>query len=183
MNYKLVCIGFLMGFGGVSNAQSLGGSFTWADNGHTYESWSTANGISYQDALAFASTRGGTLATITSENEKNAVLSNLGGILPSSSYLGAQQPSSEANPSANWTWATGEAWSYTNWSSGEPNDFNGATSEQNLEMYTDGTWNDIGDNTGGFNSGFLVEVVPEPSSAVALLALGGMLLARRRRAK
>lgn len=182
MNYKLAWLGALAGLGCLSNGQSLVGSFTWSGNGHVYEAWNAANGISYQDAAAFSVTRGGTLATITSDGERDAVLANLGAVLPSTAYLGAQQASTETDPTVGWAWVTGEAWSYTNWNAGEPNDFNGSASEQNLEMYPTGLWNDIGDNSSGFNTGLLVEIVPEPSSSVGLLALGGLFFARRKRA-
>lgn len=178
MNSKSLLVILLTGVGSIAFGQTLLGSFTWSNNGHTYESWSAANGISYQDAQAFALSRGGTLATMTSADETNAVLANLGSVLPSSSYLGAQQPSTETDPLANWHWVTGETWSYTNWSSGEPNDFNGSASEQNLEMYTDGTWNDIGDNMNGFNNGLLVETVPEPASMLVICGLTIALLKR-----
>ena len=178
---KIFCISLFIGLGGFSFGQSLGGSFIWSNNGHIYESWSAPNGISYQDAKVFALGRGGTLATITSADEQNAIVSNLGAVLPSTSYLGAQQPLTNTDPVADWAWVTGETWSYTNWNGGEPNDFNGPGSEQNLEMFNTGLWNDIGDNASGFNGGFLVEVVPEPSSVVAISLIGLGFLARKRR--
>ena len=180
MNFKLSSIGIFLTIGAVAHGQVLLGSFTWSGNGHVYEAWGAANGISYQDAAVFAGTRGGTLATITSQSEDDAVIANLGGVMASTSYLGAQQSPNETDPSGGWNWVTGESWSYTNWASGEPNDFNGSASEQFLEMYTNGTWNDIGDNSSGFNNGFLVEAVPEPSSMLALGIFGGFLLKRRK---
>lgn len=165
---------------GVAHSQTLVGSFTWADNGHLYELYSTS-GISYDDAAAFARTNGGYLATITSADENTAVTSNLGGLLNLTAYLGAAQPASETDVNANWSWITGEAWSYAPWAGGEPNDFNGPASEQFLEMYADGSWNDIGQNSDGYNFDFIVETVPEPSALVACSLAAAALLKRRRR--
>ena len=63
----------------------------------------------------------------------------------------------------------------------QPNDFFGVASEQYLEIYTDGLWNDIGDNSAGFNNGFVVESVPEPVSVATLAVVGAALLRRRMR--
>jgi hypothetical protein len=46
-------------------------------------------------------------------------------------------------PADDWHWATGEEWSYTNWRSGEPNDYLGQN-ECCLELSGyDKTWNDV----------------------------------------
>lgn len=161
-----------------SQSQTLLGSFTWSVNGHTYEAWGEPNGISYTDAASFAGGRGGTLATFTSIEENAAVIDNLGGVMATTSYLGGTQPLTETDPSANWSWVTGEAWSFTNWNGGEPNDFYGPASEQFLEVYANGSWNDIVENGTGYNTGFLVEIVPEPSSLI-LVGLTGLALRKR----
>lgn len=78
--------------------QAVSGTFTWPQ------------------AKADAESRGGHLATITSQAEFDYVRSL--GVLPSEGYwLGATD---EANPGV-WVWVTGEPWSFTAWASGEPN--------------------------------------------------------------
>jgi len=49
-------------------------------------------------------------------------------------------------------WVTGEPLSYSNWASGEPNDYNG--NEDWVEMYDNGTWNDMLNN---YSSRFVIE--------------------------
>jgi len=176
---KLILVTLTLG-ASVAHAQTLLGSFTWSDNGHLYELYSSA-GIGYNDAAAFATGKGGYLATIVSADEKDAVTSALGGLVPFTAYLGGSQPVNETDPNGSWSWTTGETWSYTNWGPGEPNDFNGPASEQFLQMYSDGTWNDIGENISGYNQGFMVETVPEPSIAATALGLLGLLARRKSR--
>lgn len=163
-----------------ADAQNLLGSFVWSGNGHSYSVYAMDGGIAYDDAATYATSTGGYLATVTSADENDAITANLGGLIPYTAYLGAQQPVNETDPSANWEWVTGEAWSYTSWNTGEPNDFNGPASEQYLEIYGDGTWNDIGQNFSGYNNGFIVETVPEPASALVVLFLP-LLMRRRKR--
>ncbi len=99
------------------------------------------------------------LATITSQDEQDFIA----GLLDDSGafgqfWLGGEQnPLSTTIPGANWTWVTGETWSYTNWSAGEPNDFNGPASEQQLGMVSDRSWawNDQSNNW--FIYGYIAE--------------------------
>lgn len=42
----------------------------------------------------------------------------------------------------DWKWSDGTNWSYTEWNSGEPNDWNGA--EDCVHQHTTGLWNDAG---------------------------------------
>jgi hypothetical protein len=79
---------------------------------------------------------------------------------------------------------SGEARSYTNWFPGQPDDGAGGPFEDRLHYFSGfqigvraSTWNDIGSNDANLG-GFVIEAVPEPA-AVALLALGAVLLRRR----
>ena len=49
-------------------------------------------------------------------------------------WLGGFQPPGSAEPSTGWSWVTGEAFSFTAWDAGEPNNFNGAE-EDHLQFY------------------------------------------------
>jgi hypothetical protein len=76
-----------------------------------------ARSLSWHEARADAESRGGHLATITSQAELDHVLAL--GILPDSGsyWLGA----TDAASPGTWTWVTGEPWDYTRWAPGEPN--------------------------------------------------------------
>lgn len=102
-------------------------------------------------------------------------------------YLGGYQPPGSSEPSGGWTWVTGEAWSYTNWASGEPNNFGG--SENVLQLFGQGvnnmqpTWNDVGDGNGGPQRSYVAEMAsaPVPEPATLCLIAAALALARRRR--
>lgn len=90
---------------------------------------------------------------------------------------------------------TGEAWDYTNWANGEPNNAGGIENYLHIYYTSDGNrWNDISNDPGSQGvavNGFTVEFsgstpsTPEPG-ALALLSSGGLSVAGlfvRRRAK
>ena len=107
-------------------------------NGHYYDIILVPGGISWSGANAAAVSANGHLATITSAAEGIFVYTNLVNNAtywnqePAGSdlgpWLGAYQTSDDGTQAnANWVWVTGELWSYTNWHSGEPNNFTGAS--------------------------------------------------------
>lgn len=100
-------------------------------NGHSYQRFSTSK--TWNDAKAACAALGGYLATVTSQEEQKYVTSK-----GAYAWLGAADETQEGA----WKWITGEPWSYTNWSGGEPNDLNGG--EDCLHLWPDGTWNDNG---------------------------------------
>lgn len=62
-----------------------------------------------------------------------------------------------SEPDGGWRWMTGEPFSYTHWFVGEPNNGGGAfNSEEYLELYNGGSWNDTFPTAGNF-SGYVVE--------------------------
>ena len=100
-------------------------------NGHTFKYISTTN--TWLNAKSICEAVGGHLATSTSA-EKNNFLQGLANIPV---WLGGTDEAEEGR----WQWITGEEWSYTNWSVGEPNN---QGDEHYLELLTTGLWNDYG---------------------------------------
>ncbi len=103
-----------------------------------FESWNAAK--------VDAETRGGHLATITSQAEWEEIQRQLPGIPGEGCLLGGYQNVAGAEPGGGWEWITGEPWSAwcaSQWFPGEPNNQGG--SEDYLEMTSLGSWNDIPD--------------------------------------
>jgi len=173
----------------------------WEANGHYYEALAFPSGITWDDANALASSSSylgmsGHLATITSMDENDFIINSLGGASVLNGYfLGGFQPAGSSEPDGNWQWVTGEAWLFTNWASGEPNnEYSGAAiidppgdwwliSEEVLHFYHgEGQWNDVPLTSGW--GGLIVEYeanaapVPEPATMVllgsGLLGLAGL---------
>lgn len=168
-------------------------------NGHGYEVVTTAPGITWAAANTAAnSVPGGHLVTITSAGEDQFVRGLLGGYYYWAG--GYQNPSDEATPKAGWTWVNGEGAfpgdnsgpGYANWDDSEPNDF--IIPEQFLSLtgfaLAVGYWNDLAnpDPAHGYAAqanGYVVEVVPEPTTLLAgallLLPFGASALRLLRR--
>ena len=109
-------------------------------NGHSYQRFDTA--LDWNSAKTACAVLGGHLATITSQAENEWIYGNLMSGTISPSWVGGTDSVQEGV----WKWITGEPWSYTNWSTGEPN---GLTLENCLWMYGNsgperGRWNDAG---------------------------------------
>ena len=164
-------------------------------NGHSYEAFGGT--FDWNVASANAVANGGYLATLTDENENEWVWSHLGNV--SYYWIGGIQDPDGVEPASGWGWVTGEAWDYTNWNGGEPNDssFYGYN-DDNIQLWTNGKWNDInGDSSNAlygtdsqsgnaYYQGYIVEysgsVVPEPASmALFGIGLAGLLKLRRKK--
>jgi hypothetical protein len=169
-------------------AQASHAGVIWVGNGHEYDVI-RAEGITWTDAQTAVAALGSGwhLATVTSAAEDAFLSSQLSTALPSRSHfwLGA----TDAKVEGTFEWVTGEAFAYTNWSGGEPNN---AGNEDFLAYDLRGTawgWNDAPDALGaiyGFARGYVIErsaAVPEPSgmALVGLALLGAGITARRRR--
>jgi len=157
----------------------------WGGNGHTYDIITGQESTTWDEARVLAEGMGGHLVTITSagENDFIAALINGQGVGDLQRYwLGGYQKEPRAEPGGSWAWVTGEAWAYTNWEVGEPNNGAGGTQHYLHYWQTPGMWDDM-ENRAVMDS-FVIEfvAVPEPGT-LALLGIGfvGMGLARRRK--
>ncbi|MEM9151567.1 MAG: lectin-like protein, partial [Cyanobacteria bacterium P01_F01_bin.3] len=145
---------------GVASQTQAGPMFTWDGNGHTYEL--TLNEFySWTDARQLALDKGGYLATITSQEEQDAVAGFVFGQLFGDGdfdwavWLGGY----DADNEESWVWADGpeagqQFWqgkddgsptdgAFVNWDGGEPN-FIFGLDEDYLGLYVfGGEWNDF----------------------------------------
>jgi hypothetical protein len=165
-------------------------------NGHFYDVISVPTGISWTGANAAALAAGGHLATITSTAEGAFVYDNLvnnaaywnqePGGSDLGPWLGGYQTSDNGSqPAANWVWVTGETWSYTNWHSGEPNNFTGV-----LENYLSykcwptagcraNKWNDLPDDISVYGTAVIAYVIEYNEDPTAIHGPGASGLAMR----
>ena len=157
-------------------------------NGHQYLAVPGFAGLNWNAANTLAQAQGGYLASITSQAENDFVF----GLINSSPFFNSFNGAGPAIggylnvPADGWHWTSGEAWSYTNWYPGDPN--NGPAGYDNLIYWSNipntpaRTWDDVEGNDsapGGIGiGGYVVEVVPEPSS-LAIIGFGSLLLVRR----
>jgi hypothetical protein len=127
-------------------------------NGHFYQAFYAASGITWQQASNAASALSGYLATPTNAAENDFCFSLVSsddnfwfidgsgnGIGP---WLGGFQPDGSPEPAGGWQWVTGEVFSFTNWAPLEPN--NNLVNENRIELFgyqklKDKTWNDYPD--------------------------------------
>lgn len=104
-------------------------------NGHWYQR--VAAPMTWSQSKDYCEQQGGHLATLTSAAEHGFIASKYGG---ARSWLGGFQNSAACEPLCSWQWVTGEAWSFSNWASGEPSDSSGT--EDRLEILATGGWSD-----------------------------------------
>jgi hypothetical protein len=102
----------------------------WEQNGHWYEVIVVGppGEISWPAAKAAAEEKGGYLATLTSAEENtfvfNLTVSTPGAWHSSAEWMiGPWIGGSDAASEGNWQWVTGEPWAYTNWLSGQPDNW------------------------------------------------------------
>lgn len=176
----------ILGFS-VASAQAAPVQWSIADggNGHYYDviDMNTDTWENYNALASSSSHMGmqGHLATVTSSAENAWLVVTFGASNLNYHLFGGTDMNSEGN----WEWVTGEAWSYTNWGGGEPNNCCGG--EDYLQFWNNnGQWNDIYNNysnTNGYVVEYSVAAVPEPSTYALMLAglgLVGWMASRRR---
>ena len=145
-------------------------------NGHQYSLLSSTD--SWTDSEAFAVLQGGHLVSVNDAAEMGFLNSTFG---TNALWIGLAR----FGPSiSDFAWTSGEAFTYSNWAGGEPNNFGG--NENYVHTYAgSGVWNDLANNSGyaGAKFGVLELVdVPEPSEIALMIAgLGIMGLLMRRR--
>jgi hypothetical protein len=124
-------------------------------NGHFYQAFLVATGITWQAASDVATSVGGYLATASSAAENEFIYGlvsgedsfwflNTGGngVGP---WLGGLQSEGALEPGGGWHWITGEPFTYTAWGTSQPD--NWQTNQNRLHFYGGGTlkdraWND-----------------------------------------
>ena len=153
-------------------------------NGHTYFLLSP---MSWIDAQAEAEVLGGNLVTINDGLENDWVVSTFAPMLPGT--LAVWIGINDLDVEGEYTWASGEPLSYTNWNNGEPNDFENNEDVGEIYLMTvvsprgqilnAGYWNDISVGFGIY-PGIVEIAVPEPSTAVILALISGIAILRRR---
>ena len=139
----LFCISWL-GAQSVAFAQSprIQWKATDGGNNHYYEVPVPIDRLSWDAAKQAAEAKGGYLATITSQAENDFIK----GLLPTGNWfnwIGGTKLYPDGSV-GEWRWITGEPWSYTNWSPGNPNypSFEHVAQIYGFAAELPGTWND-----------------------------------------
>ncbi len=129
-------------------------------NGHIYQAVSVSAGITWDDAKLAAEAAGGHLATLTSAAENDFVFNLVADYpefwqLERGPLLGGYQPANATEPRGDWQWVTGEAFNFTSWAGGEPNNLG---NEDILQYFSPSAakWNDLSVN--GLVSSYVIEI-------------------------
>jgi hypothetical protein len=143
LTVRLTVALFTLGFAGHVLADPIEWPVSEGGNGHAYDTVSSAQNWATASMAAASMTWHGVpgyLATITSEAEHEFVRDAVGPC-PACWLGGIQEPGS-AEPDGGWSWITGEAWGFTQWSENEPN--NDGNEMFLMTVWWDGThlWND-----------------------------------------
>ena len=148
-------------------ARLFDGGFEDSDGDGLTDDYETGKGryqaikgkMSWDEAMEDAQKRGGHIATITTEAEWHAINRVLGNV-PYGYYLGGTDEKTEGV----WEWITEEAWNFTKWAKGEPNNLfrKQYGDEDHLQTWTatsDGNrlWNDIYDEKNPWSHGYILE--------------------------
>ena len=165
----------------------------WSGNGHYYlyvgDAVTAESAFSLAAATRFNGLQG-YLATITSAGENSFVSHDVAG--DQLAWLGGSDSGAAVN---DWTWRVGpqagQAFTFTNWGSGEPNNCCGGEDYIHTNFAGPGLWNDHGSpGNAGQANGYVVEfsaaAVPEPQTCALMLAgllTAGAIAMHRQRAR
>ncbi|MDF1799126.1 MAG: M12 family metallo-peptidase [Planctomycetota bacterium] len=113
-------------------------ALTWFPHPTNGREYALAPSASWFKGEATAQQHGGHLASLTSPAVEAWLKTTFvdSGLLSGSAYIGFNDQASEGS----FSWISGDPASYTNWASGEPNDFNGY---EDYAAWNGGPWNDI----------------------------------------
>lgn len=106
------------------------------NNSHSYQRIDSS--VTWPEANYFCKNNNAYLATITSNQENEFIYDNFVNGLGKEPWLGGTDEFNEGS----WEWVTGEAWSFSNWAPGEPNDSWGNEDYLSYHSMTSGQWND-----------------------------------------
>ena len=134
--------------------------------GHKYELYNES--MTWESAKLFCEKKGGHLVTISDEKENEFVngmrCRKLSTDYQQSIWLGGSDAANEGT----WSWITGEPFTYSNW---EPNEPNGGTSQNYLQMYSSGNWDDVQNEAGRFVVCEYDSVQPKQTPVASSLSL------------
>ncbi|MEN9502846.1 MAG: hypothetical protein RI964_2131 [Pseudomonadota bacterium] len=111
------------------------------ENNHAYQRFDTA--LNWHDAQTACTAKAAHLASITSANENSWIQTNLYSIAVPAAWIGGSDETTEGF----WEWTTHEAWGYSNWNTGEPNNTAGNENVTEMWMAAGGVWNDLNADT------------------------------------
>ena len=122
-------------------------------NGHDYQLIDQS--MDWSSAEQYCESLGGHLVTITSADEQQFVSNLASNSSKKNIWLGAVK-----NADGKFAWVTGEHAQFSNWSTGEPSNYDGTENAVMMYTYSNnlvnlGEWNDIS-ASGGTVSGFTV---------------------------
>ena len=111
---------------GTVQAEPVQWSVADGGNGHWYEGFAEADEISFEEANAHAISKGGYLASVTTEGESNFIKSNVANntdlwvydvneCLCGGPFIGGYRNSTE-----DWQWTDESSWKWTSWHPGNP---------------------------------------------------------------
>lgn len=155
--------------------------------GHTYVIVNpSGNGVytrdGWLDSQSAAIALGGNLITINDAAEQAFAQSLVSFNVPAHRGADAWIGLNDYATEGTFVWADGTPVGYTNWNSGDPNDFYfGNPGEDAVHLDGDGRWQDQNPVRHNVPWVGIVEIVPEPTTATLVLLAALGLLARRRR--
>ena len=146
-------------------------------DGHTYKVYACTT--TWENAKAICESKGGYLATITSEREQFALYKLLSEYSPNNFYLGG------TSISGSWKWVTDEPFSYAAWAESQPdcagnNEFYLGVYKHDSSNPDLNIWNDFTNNYSGitgfvFESGDLEENKVEQSDHLPTISYAGLI--------